>query len=105
VLDSLTKEAKVPQEDIYVYDAARLISPCLFDGPTGSHAMFPGVHFVDNQGKNGRELVQPDPETLFLFSDPNVPNFDMTELPTIATQATYSVVVDNFRGTTLLVSL
>lgn len=45
----MTSYAGITEEDISVYDAARWIPPCLFDGPTGSYSEFPNVHFVDNE--------------------------------------------------------
>lgn len=109
---SLTANGGVAQEDIYVYDASRVIPPCLFDGPTGSYAEFPSVHYVDNEvckqhnlfrltpykGGGARERVEADPDTVFLFSNTEVSNYDQTKLPTCATNADYMIAVDNFRG-------
>ncbi|KAH3759828.1 Select DUF362 domain-containing protein [Pelomyxa schiedti] len=98
LLRTLTRDAGIPQDMIYVYDAARYIPPNLFDGPTGSFSEFPDVHYVDNAGEQGRELVQPDPNTVFFFSDTKLSNWNVTQLPTIVTAADYMIVVDNLRG-------
>eukprot|EP01105_Mastigella_eilhardi_P008608 TRINITY_DN2082_c0_g1_i2.p1 TRINITY_DN2082_c0_g1~~TRINITY_DN2082_c0_g1_i2.p1 ORF type:complete len:358 (-),score=64.18 TRINITY_DN2082_c0_g1_i2:442-1515(-) len=99
LLRTLTSDAGVKQADISVYDAARILVPYLYDAPEGSHDEFPGVHYVDNQGLHGRELVVPDPNTRFYFSNSTIiANADKTQLPTCATKADYMIVVDNFRG-------
>lgn len=51
LIKSLTKEARVPQKDITIFDASRFISDNIFNK---CHADFPEVNFVDNEGGNGR---------------------------------------------------
>jgi hypothetical protein len=51
VLKSLINEAKIPQDDITVFDASRFITNNVFNK---SHNDFPDVIFVDNVGGNGR---------------------------------------------------
>ena len=48
---SLTKEAKVPQKDITIFDASRFICDNIF---IKCHKDFPEVNFVDNEGGEGR---------------------------------------------------
>jgi hypothetical protein len=51
VLKSLIAEAKVPQENITVFDASRFITDNVFNK---CHNAFPNVTYVDNEGGDGR---------------------------------------------------
>lgn len=52
LLNSLIKSGGVPQENITVADPSRFITNNIFDK---CHKAFPGVHFVDHNGGDGRE--------------------------------------------------
>jgi hypothetical protein len=52
LIRSLTSEAGIPQGNITIFDASRFISDNIFNK---CHKDFPAVHFVDNEGTNGRE--------------------------------------------------
>lgn len=52
LLKALVNGAGVPEDAITVFDASRYITADVYDK---SHAVFPGVHFVDNAGGDGRE--------------------------------------------------
>lgn len=58
-LRSLVHEARVPQEQITVFDASRFITNALFNK---CHAEFPDVVYLDNEGGEGRtkSTYQPD---------------------------------------------
>jgi len=51
LIRSLTKEGKVPQGDISIFDASRFITDNIYNK---CHRDFPEVVFVDNEGGNGR---------------------------------------------------
>lgn len=52
LLRSLVNEGGVPQEAITLFDASRFMTDALFKK---CHAEFPNVHYVDNEGTEGRE--------------------------------------------------
>lgn len=52
LLASLIQKSGVSQENITVADPSRYITDNIFDK---CHTVFPGVHFVDHNGGNGRE--------------------------------------------------
>jgi hypothetical protein len=52
LLRSLIEKAGVPQQNITVADPSRFITNNIFDK---CHAIYPGVHFVDHYGGDGRE--------------------------------------------------
>lgn len=51
LIQSLTKEAGVPQKNITIFDASRFIGDNIFNK---CHKDFPEVQFVDNEGGDGR---------------------------------------------------
>ncbi len=51
LLRSLVYEGGVAQDDITLFDASRFITDALFNK---CHSEFPKVHYVDNEGTNGR---------------------------------------------------
>lgn len=55
LLSSLIKSGGVPQENITVADPSRFITNNIFDK---CHKAFPGVHFVDHNGGDGREKAE-----------------------------------------------
>lgn len=64
LLNSLVKEAGVPEENITVADPSRFITDNIFEK---CHAVFPKVHFVDHDGGDGREKAA-FTENGFLYS-------------------------------------
>lgn len=54
LLRSLVNDARVPQKCITVFDASRCMTDAVFNL---CHKEFPNVHYVDNQGNEGREQV------------------------------------------------
>jgi len=56
-LDTLVKEGGVAPADITCYDAIRDVPATIFDRATKE---FPGVHFADSTGTDGREKAVPD---------------------------------------------
>jgi hypothetical protein len=55
LLEQLVKAAKVPQKQIVIYDASRVIPNRIYDP---LHQEFPEVRFMDRTGANGREAPQ-----------------------------------------------
>lgn len=55
LLASLINSGGVPQENITVADPSRFITDNIFDK---CHKAFPGVHFVDHNGGDGREKAE-----------------------------------------------
>jgi hypothetical protein len=55
LLEQLVKVAKVPQKNIVIYDASRVIANRIYDL---LHMEFPEVRFMDRTGANGREAPQ-----------------------------------------------
>ncbi len=54
LLRSMVNEAGIPQECITLFDASRFMTNALFNK---CHDEFPDVHYVDNEGTQGREKV------------------------------------------------
>lgn len=52
LLKSMVNDGGIPQENITVTDPSRFITNNIYDK---CHAIFPGVHFVDHNGGDGRE--------------------------------------------------
>ena len=52
LLKSLVEEAGIPQENISVADPSRYITNNIYDK---CHAVYPGVHYIDHVGGDGRE--------------------------------------------------
>ena len=52
LLKSLVNQAGVPQEDITITDPSRFMTDNVYDK---CHAAFPGVHYIDHNGGDGRE--------------------------------------------------
>ena len=55
LVEQLVKAAKVPQNQIVIYDAIRVIPNRIYDP---LHGEFPEVRFMDRTGANGREAPQ-----------------------------------------------
>ncbi len=94
VLAELVRNVGVAPRDITCYDAVREVPSTIFDPCTRE---FPGVHFVDATGGDGREQAVPDKaHPLYLGSDPRPLYF-----PTCLTQADYLINVAGLKGHTL----
>jgi uncharacterized protein (DUF362 family) len=93
IVDQLVRNAGVAPWDITCYDASRYIPSTIHD----LSAVFPGVHFVDNRGGDGRERAEVDPaHPLYLGANP-VPLY----FPTCVTRADYLINVAGLKGHTM----
>jgi hypothetical protein len=68
ILKQLIKVVRVPQTDIWIGDNYRLFRNEYWNK---CHTLFPGVHYVDGTGNDGREQTLPSTEQLLQFSDGN----------------------------------
>ena len=94
LLQQLVRDAGVAPADITFYDACRDVPSTIFDPCTKA---FPGVHFVDSTGTDGREKSPVDQaKPLHLGDSPNLLYF-----PTCVTQAAYLINVAGLKGHTL----
>jgi uncharacterized protein (DUF362 family) len=94
LLRELTKAAGVPAADIFVFDTSREVPSTIFDAGT---RQFPGVHFVDSTGTDGREKSTADPaHPLYLQGSTTTLYF-----PACLTGATYLINVAGLKGHTL----
>jgi len=91
----LVKQAGVPETDITLYDASRIVSDAMY---LPIHREFPGVRFKDRDGGGGRERVQPDRKAAVHFADPTIQDNDATYLPRCVTAATYMVNLAVMKG-------
>ena len=66
VLKQLIEEVGVKQEDIVAGDPYRLFANPLWNI---CHTAFPNVHYIDGQGKNGREQTKISSSEALVFSD------------------------------------
>jgi len=66
LLKQLIEDVGVKQEDIVAGDPYRLFANPLWDL---CHASFPNVHYIDGQGKNGREQTKVSTVEALSFSD------------------------------------
>jgi uncharacterized protein (DUF362 family) len=96
LLRQLVKEAGVAPSDITCYDATRYVPSTIFDRCTKE---FPGVHFVDWTGGDGREPYRRDPKAQIQWAQPlgGPPVF----LPTCVTEAEYLINVAGLKGHTI----
>ncbi len=94
LLQQLVKEAGVAPADITFYDASRAVPSTIFEPCTKA---FPGVHFVDSSGRDGREKYAVDPTKPLHLGDKGEPLY----FPTCVTQATYLINVAGLKGHTL----
>jgi uncharacterized protein (DUF362 family) len=96
LLRQLVREAGVAPTNIIFYDAIRYVPASIFDRCTKA---FPGVHFVDWTGGDGREQYQRDPAVQIHWAQPlgGTPVF----LPTCVTKADYLINVAGLKGHTL----
>ena len=94
LLQELVKEVGVAPADITCYDASRNVPSTIFDACTKA---FPGVHFVDSTGGDGREKYAVDLTKPLHLGDAATPLY----FPTCVTQATYLINVAGLKGHTL----
>ncbi len=93
LLGQLVREAGVAPADITCYDASRCVPSTIFDSCSKA---FPGVHFVDSVGGDGRERYVVD-KTKPLYLGDSDPYY----FPTCVTQAAYLINVAGLKGHTL----
>jgi uncharacterized protein (DUF362 family) len=91
LLRQLIRQAGVAPADITCYDAIRCVPSTIFDRGTKE---FPGVHFVDSTGTDGREKAVPDTTKPLTLSQGNETLF----FPTCVTQAAYMINVAGLKG-------
>jgi uncharacterized protein (DUF362 family) len=94
LLRQLVKAAGVAPADITCYDASRSVPSTIFDPCVRE---FPGVHFVDSDGGDGREKFAVDKSHPLYLAEGGAPLF----FPTCVTQADYLINVAGLKGHTL----
>ena len=94
LLQQLVKEVGVAPADITCYDSSRSVPSTIFDACTRA---FPGVHFVDSTGGDGREKYVVDQSKPLHLGDGGAPIY----FPTCLTQATYLINIAGLKGHTL----
>jgi uncharacterized protein (DUF362 family) len=94
LLGQLVKEVGVAPADITCYDAIRHVPATIFDRCTKE---FPGVHFVDSSGTDGREKAVPDMTKPLTLSQGGTTFF----FPTCVTQAEYMINLAGLKGHTM----
>jgi uncharacterized protein (DUF362 family) len=94
LLRQLVKEAGVAPADITCYDAIRHVPATIFERCTKE---FPGVHFVDSSGTDGREKAVPDMTKPLVLSQGTTTFY----FPTCVTQAEYMINLAGLKGHTL----
>ena len=98
LLRQLVHNGGVDPSDIIIFDPTRYIPNSIYN-----HCVheFPGVHFVDWTGGQGREAYQRDLKTRISWSAPmtmDPKGGNAVYLPTCVTQATYMINVAHLRG-------
>jgi uncharacterized protein (DUF362 family) len=94
LLAQLVNEVGVAPADITVYDASRFVPSTIFDRCTRE---FPGIHFVDSTGTDGREKAVPDLTQSITLSDSS----ETFYFPTCLTHAEYLINVAGLKGHTM----
>ncbi len=94
LLTQLVTQVGAAPVDITFYDAIRDIPSTIFDRCTRE---FPGVHFADGTGTDGREKAVPDKAHPLVFAKGNLTFY----LPTLLTQADYLINVAGLKGHTM----
>ena len=84
-------QAGVAPADITCYDAIRHVPGTIFDRATKE---FPGVHFVDTSGADGREKAAPDLTKPLVLAQGDLTFY----FPTCVTQAEYMINVAGLKG-------
>jgi uncharacterized protein (DUF362 family) len=91
LLHQLVREAGVAPADITFYDAIRHVPSTIFDRCTKE---FPGVHFVDSTGGDGREKYVIDKADALNLAEGGTP----IHFPTCVTKAEYLINVAGLKG-------
>ena len=94
LLRQLVQQVGVAPADITCYDAIRCVPATIFDRGTRE---FPGVHFVDSTGTDGREKAVPDKTNPLILSQGGETFF----FPTCVTQAEYMINLAGLKGHTM----
>jgi uncharacterized protein (DUF362 family) len=94
LLRQLVREAGIAPADITFYDAIRCVPATIFDRCTKA---FPGVHFADSTGTDGRERAVADRTKPLTLAQGGVTLY----FPTCVTQAQYLINVAGLKGHTL----
>lgn len=94
LVQQLVQEVGASPADLTCYDASRYVPSTIFDAVTKA---FPGVHFVDATGGDGREKYAVDPAKPLHLRDQGEPLY----FPTCVTRATYLINVAGLKGHTL----
>lgn len=92
LLRSLVHKAGVPESAIYVTDPSRFITDNIFEKCSRE---FPGVHFVDNSGGEGREKSEYEANAMH-YSAKN--GKVATGIATVFTEADYNINVALLKG-------
>ena len=94
LLRQLVQQVGAAPVDITFYDAIRDVPATIFDRCTKE---FPGVHFVDSTGTDGREKAVQDKAHPLVFAKGDLTFY----LPTVVTQADYMINVAGLKGHTM----
>jgi hypothetical protein len=94
LLRQLVTQVGAAPADITFYDAIRDVPATIFDRCTKE---FPGVHFVDGTGTDGREKAVPDKAHPLVFAKGDLTFY----LPTVVTEAAYMINVAGLKGHTM----
>jgi hypothetical protein len=94
LLRQLVQQASVAPADITFYDAIRHVPATIFDRGTKE---FPGVHFVDSTGTEGRGQAVPDKRKPLVLGQGNVTLY----FPTCVTDADYMINIAGLKGHTM----
>ena len=91
LLAQLVDQVGAAPSDITFYDAIRNVPSTIFDRCT---KLYPGVHFVDTTGTDGREKAVPDKSKPLVLSQGG----EVFYFPTCVTEATYMINFAGFKG-------
>jgi uncharacterized protein (DUF362 family) len=94
ILRQLVQQAGAAPADISFYDAIRDIPATIFDRGTKE---FPGVHYLDSTGTDGREKAVPDLNQPLVLGQGDVTLY----FPTRVTEADYMINVAGLKGHTM----
>lgn len=94
LLAELVKTVGASPKDITFYDACRRVPSTIFEPSTRD---FPGVHFVDSVGGDGREKAVPDRSKPLYLGTSTEPLY----FPTCVTEADYEINVAGLKGHTM----
>ena len=86
LLKQLTDVVGVNYEDLYVYEASRIIPNWFYNRVSND---FPNIHYVDSEGGGlwGREKVIPSSEKIYFADNDGI----VRTLPTVVTEAKYLI--------------